>query len=296
MILTTGNKPKKDGCVDLERSKTIIVTGGSGFVGSCLCKMLSPVFRVVNWDLHPGDGCADDVICDLSERVPVEESPYYCFHLASATGGILFNQGDYIREYNHRINSNVLKFCRQNDCPLLFVSSLNVLENSLDDISSSSCPTTPYAISKWEAENLFREHEACIVRPSNLFGKRQLDKCGSSVGSSHVIPEMVRKIKETRSPLEVFGDGSQVRNFLHVMDFCGFLITAMNHNSTYNVVSSITLTVENLVRSLMNYCQTQLDIAYDPSWMKYETMYIEKIVDQLLQIGNVSSIEQGLYL
>jgi len=50
-------------------------------------------------------------------------------HLASAVGGIIFNQDNSMIDYNNRINENLVRLLRKNQVKkLIFVSSINVCE------------------------------------------------------------------------------------------------------------------------------------------------------------------------
>jgi len=102
----------------------IIVTGGSGFVGQELIKWLAAMHHnVANIDMVPSNLYIDEIIHDLTTG-PVSVEADFCFHLASATGGLLFNQQSDVIEYNAELNKNTLLSCE--DMPIVFVSTLNV--------------------------------------------------------------------------------------------------------------------------------------------------------------------------
>lgn len=277
----------------------VLVTGGSGFVGTTFLRLLKTQgHTAVNIDIVPSNNPeVEEHIVDLTKKSPDIRGDI-CFHLASGAGGILVNQKADIIEYNNAINRNVLNMSK--GIPLVFISTLNVFENAFS-VNEWTKPATPYAISKYEGENLFKEKintlgRLTIVRPSNLFGSEQIEKF-SSYGESHVIPDMLHKIKNSNKKLEVWGDGTQKRNFLHVMDFCAFLLDLMHRNNqggAYNVCSAITLSIGELAQELMNFSDKKLDIEYKPEYMKYEKMFIDRILDQLTVLGIVGSFSMGL--
>ena len=275
--------------------KKVLVTGGSGFVGKELInRILSTTkWKVINIDIDPSliEGI-EEFQHDLS-LFPIDIPPVdVCFHLASGVGGILFNYKDHLVEYNHNINQNTYIMCKEHDPILIFISSLNVFENS------ESKPT-PYAISKLRGEKFFSEcdlNHAYCVRPSNLFGKSQLGEF-EAYGESHVIPDLVQKINTADEEIEVWGDGTQIRNFLHVSDLCDFLMKIVEdlpQQTFFNVRSNITITIGELVSKVQLFCKSSLNVKFNKDYMKYEILHVEKILKSLENIGKVPSIEKGL--
>lgn len=273
----------------------VLVTGGSGFVGQELVQtLLSRGYDVTNIDLVPSGIQGVDKIHDLTTG-PVEVDAGFCFHLASAAGGLLFNQKQDVVSYNAKINENVLKSC--DAMTILFVSTLNVFEGC-KSISDDRSPDTPYARSKLEGEQYFMLNatDLYIVRPPNIFGASQLSKF-TSYGESHVIPDLLHKIN-TSDTLDVWGDGTQVRNFLHVRDICDYLVSFLNGNRDRetNICSSIILPMTELVECLFDFTDKEMPVYYDAAYMQYEKMFIEDILDELDNVGVINSIVEGLEL
>jgi len=80
--------------------------------------------------------------------------------------------------------------------------------------------------------NQIHEPMQClIVRPSNAFGpndKFDFEKC-------HVTPANIRKVADGLNPIPVGGDGTEVRDLLHVEEMAdGFIFVAEN-NDTYDI-------------------------------------------------------------
>lgn len=270
----------------------IIVTGGSGFVGKELVNMLLiQEHDVVNIDLVPsGLGVSSEFVHDLTTG-PVYVEGDFCFHLASGAGGLLFNQLDDIIAYNQKLNSNTLLGC--GSMQILFVSTLNVYEGC-KSINEELHPSSPYALSKLDGEKLF-ESCAHIVRPSNVFGKSQIGRF-TQFGESHVIPDILTKIN-TYEEVEIWGDGTQKRSFLHVEDLCLYLLEFLSEDrdiAFHNVCSSLTLSIGELVDELLKFAGKKMNVRFEESYMQYEYMFIEDILSELTNIGTVHSIQDGL--
>ena len=54
-----------------------------------------------------------------------------------------------------------------------------------------------------------------IIRPFNLIGKFEEDKVAIM---SHVIPELIKKLKNSSRKIKIYGDGSQERSFTSVSE------------------------------------------------------------------------------
>ena len=64
-----------------------------------------------------------------------------------------------------------------------------------------------------------------IIRPFNLIGKFEDDKVAKM---SHVIPELINKLKKPSKKIKIYGDGSQERSFTSVSEAakCIYLISS----------------------------------------------------------------------
>ncbi|CAG1769814.1 partial dTDP-4-oxo-6-deoxy-D-allose reductase, partial [uncultured bacterium] len=207
------------------RKCEILVTGAAGFIGQYLCEHLNAMgMSVIGLDKRDADLSCEFIRHDLTQTYAGRIEADICVHLASSVGGILFNnaaKADMI-EYNASVNRGVIELLRAGGCQrMVFFSSINVFEsNPTFDHGCIQAPPalTSYAMSKADGEREFSnvfEHFT-VIRPTNVFGKRQI-RTHDQFGESHVIPDLMKKIQES-DIVDVLGDGTQRRNFVLVQD------------------------------------------------------------------------------
>ncbi len=283
----------------------ILVTWSAGFVWKELVRKLQKHHHfVIGLDINPEKQSDLFFQHNLTIPFPTEIEFDLCIHLASSVWGILFNteKADIIR-YNNLINKYTLALLQKNNCDrMIFFSSINVFEGKdifpheklrwLDQASA-------YALSKGMSEMFFSSwvKHLTIIRPTNIFWQSQM-KSHAKFGESHVIPDLLTKIESTETEIEVFGDGSQIRNFLHVDDITEFLthILEIEGQHFFNLRSDILISIENLARELIEFTKKDISIRFLPDFMKYEQMRIKNFDTMEIQkywfsskIGSISS-------
>ncbi len=224
---------------------TTVVTGGAGFIGSTLVRALLEAGRAV--------AVVDDLSFGRRENLPDHPALTFhrltvgpenaagiadivaeaglVYHLASPIGVALAHSARYqVVESILESGGTVIKACRRHACPLVMVSSSEIYGRGLprplredDPISLGIAPRWGYATAKAALEHytaaLHQNHgvPTWIVRPFNVAGPRQRP------GSGLVIASFVANATAGR-PLEIHGDGSQMRSFLHVRDAADALV------------------------------------------------------------------------
>ncbi len=82
-------------------------------------------------------------------------------------------------------------------------------------------------------EKLPKKMTTIVLRPTNVYGPND----DFEFATSHVIPALIRKCVERWDPLEVWGDGSEVRDVLYVDDMVDAMLSAMEKLSSYAAIN-----------------------------------------------------------
>jgi UDP-glucose 4-epimerase len=266
----------------------VLVTGSAGFIGRRLVRTLREAgARVTGIDRVAADHSDQDIVHDLTIPLAPGHLPDdidACVHLAGEVGGFLKNVGQAdIPAIDARINENVAELCRHADCRrLVFFSSINVFEVSHEFTHTALAgldQRSHYAVSKAGGERLFAERfeHLLVVRPTNVFGRDQ-GSSDAERGHSHVIPELLARIDAGRD-LEVLGDGSQRRNFVHVGDIARFVAEylgaeALEGRRWLNLRSDCTLSIAELAAELCRLRGVTPQIRFRPEFQRHERLRI----------------------
>ena len=169
----------------------ILVTGPDGFVGSCLCAALirrAHVVRGAQWQSAPlAQGCESATVGDINQETNWQvalEGIDTVVHLAARVHVMKDTSDDPLfafREVNVEGTRRLAKKAAAAGVQhFIFISSIKVNGESTSEKPFSEedipKPEDPYAVSKWEAEQLLRDIEATtgmavtILRPPLVYG------------------------------------------------------------------------------------------------------------------------------
>ena len=167
---------------------------------------------------------------------------------------------------------NVLKSCvKTNVKNLIFSSSAAVYGNSLDILLSENSQLSPlstYGASKLVAEYNLRAFSKlfglnCIsLRLFNVYGNDQSSEVG-------VIRKFLKNISKD-VPVEIFGDGTQTRDFVHVSDviqafYCGIRNIEAKRGDVYNIGSGTVTSINELASLLISSKGKDLQVIHKPA-------------------------------
>ena len=267
--------------------KKIVVTGGSGFIGSNLTRALAGENHVIVVDdLSTGrlENIQDLVdsksiifvkgsITDLDLLQKNFKNVDYIFHEA-AIPSVPRSIKDPISSNYANINGtlNVLVAARDNGVKkVVYASSSSVYGDTptlpkVEDMKPS--PLSPYAVSKLAGEyycQIFTEIynlPTTSLRYFNVYGPRQ----DPSSEYSAVIPKFVTSVLNNKSPI-IYGDGNQTRDFTFVEDVINANILAAEStvSGIFNIAGGKRISLNDLAKSIIKIGGKDLDPIYaDP--------------------------------
>lgn len=224
----------------------VLVTGGAGFMGRWVSKnLVDKGYKV--WIFDNLSNCTENniqefrdklggfVIGDIKEREPLsrlfENNFEMCIHLA-ATVNVQESIDNPEKCFNNNITGTfrVLEECRKYNTKIIFVSSALIYQTAKDGQRTtedhSLNPSCPYTVSKIFGENLVISYHktyklpTVILRPFSIYGPWQRSDSEGGVMSIFID----RKLRG--SPIEVFGNGNQGRDFFYIEDCAEFIVRA----------------------------------------------------------------------
>ncbi len=239
--------------------KTVLVTGGCGFIGSHLVEALvQKNYRVRILDnfstgkrenlssidkreLEIFTGCISDWQT-VASAIKGCDCVFHEAAIASVTKSIQDPVGTGKINYNGTLN--VLEAARKYDVRrVIFAGSAAVYGNNLTLPKKESMPTeplTPYAVDKLASELMGHVYaknfgiEFVCLRYFNVFGRRQ----EPSNPYSGVISIFCQRLSRGLAPT-IYGDGLQSRDFIHISDVVRANLIVMDHpkatGNTFNV-------------------------------------------------------------
>ena len=259
----------------------ITVTGGAGFIGSHLVDRLiedGHTVQVID-NLYTGNkefvhSKAQFVELDIRDpklySVLEEFRPDYIFHEAAQTE-VSTSMSDPMLDCDINLMGliNLLNAAVKLDIKKFLMPSSAAVYGNLDTLPLNEemigNPSSFYGLTKLTTEHYLRiYHEAfglpyICYRYSNVFGPRQ-----GNGGEGGVISIFAKAIVQD-SPIIIYGDGKQTRDFIYVDDVVEANILGMQHQVTgiYNVSTGISSSVNLLVDEFRNISGKDIEVVYD---------------------------------
>src|SRR3990172_8536917 len=250
-------------------SKSCIIYGGAGFIGSHIADdLVEKGYKITIFDKIKFIGGDFNNEKDIAKSIKNND---YVIHLVSSTIPSDSNLNPYYDiESNLKSSLHLFEECVKNKIKkIIFISSGGTVYGNPDKLpvkeSHPTNPTSSYGIIKLTIEKylaLYRELKGlnyCILRFSNPFGPRQNPLLGQGL-----IVNLMYKIKHGK-PIEIWGDGSIVRDFFYVKDAVKSIHKAINDRSKnliYNISSSKGLSVNQLLRKFRKELKLDFEVKY----------------------------------
>jgi len=265
----------------IKKSDKIYIAGHRGMVGSAC-------WRALETEGYTNIVGKTSKELDLRDQKAVEEfirteQPVAIIDAAAKVGGILANDTypyEFLME-NMLIQNNLIRSAHENDVPkFIFLGSSCIYPKFAPQplkeeylLTDSLEPTNEwYAIAKISGvkliEALRKEYgrDYVSLMPTNLYGPND----NFDLKSSHVLPAMIRKFHEAKlnghTPVELWGTGSPMREFLHVDDLGQAVLFALENKldeHLYNVGTGVDLTIKELAELIQSTVGHQGEIIWD---------------------------------
>jgi UDP-glucose 4-epimerase len=272
------------------KNKSVLVTGGAGFIGSHLVDSLireepEKIIVVDNFFLGKYENLADTQRSYNNLKIYNQDASHYgqmksilnsegidaIFDLAVIPLPVSLEKPEWAFKQNIDITMTMCELAR-NDLfkTLIHFSSSETYGTSISGPMDENHPlnaTTPYAASKAAGDLLIFAYcrtfgiDASIIRPFNNYGPRQNEKSYAGV-----IPLTIKRILNRMAPV-IYGDGMQTRDYLYVTETANAAIEIYKHKNTrgrvLNIASGREISIRYLVEFIWNYLGCNQQIVYE---------------------------------
>ena len=293
--------------------KSILVTGGAGFIGSHLVEKLIEAGHEVTVIDNFSSGKRENlknlpvkvIYHNVVDKINLSKFSQI-YHLASLASPVFYQKYPVETALSNSVGTyNLLLEVNKNKSRILFASSSEVYGNPLEhpqkeDYWGNVNPIGPracYDESKRLGETLMmdfcREYkiETKIARIFNTYGPRMRTDDG------RVVPSFIVQALKNK-PITIFGDGKQTRSFCYISDMVEGLIKLMNSNyvGPVNLGNPQEITILDLAKKIKKLTNSKSKIVFkklpvdDPVRRKPDIVLAKKVLNWAPKI----SIEEGL--
>ncbi len=300
------------------QDKTIVVTGGSGMIGTHMIEELLKRGADVRTHIHKSPLKIDDDrieilydidLTNIDDCIELIDGADYVIHLA----GMIANPKYVPTDFQITLNqitclTNVIDACQR--CGV---------EKFIDLNSGTGYPLKDYPLKEeeyWDDEpyisyygygwmrryrekvlehcSHFSDMEIYISRTTAVFGPHD----NFDLETSHVIPALIKRSLKGENPFVVWGTPDVVRDFIYVEDVINGMLLIMdkgNPMEPYNLGSGESITIGRLVESVLTAGDLKLNVEWDstkPTTIPFKLADISKITE----LGFVPkyTFEQGI--
>lgn len=304
------------------KGKRVLVTGGAGFVGVNLINRLLELGAEVSATIHRKKPVIKDsrinyIQCDLMKSEDCQKAVSgmdYVFMCAANTSGAAVIENNPLAHVTPNVIMNLLLLeaaYAANVKKVLFISSNTVYpafdhpvkeEEMMDGelFEKYFCvgwmKRFTEIVCQMYADKIKKPMKVVVVRPGNIYGEYD----DFEWETSHVLPALIRKVVERHDPLEVWGDGSDQKDFIYIQDFVEGMLLAMERLEGFepiNLAKGESISIKdalNIILSVDNY--TDAKVSYNNS---KPTMIPLRLIDtskaeQLLNFKAMTPFAEGI--
>ena len=303
------------------KNAKVLVAGGTGFVGVNLILKLLSLGASVRATLHNREPVIkNDLIeymqADLTKsedcKKAVKGVDYVFMCAANTSGAAVMDKTPLVHlTPNLIMNTSMLEASYEAGVKkFLFISSNTVYPVTdhpakEDDVTNEFYEK--YFIVAWMkrfseimcemyAKKIKKPMTTIVIRPANIYGPYD----DFEWETSHVLPALMRRVVERHDPIAVWGDGSDIKDFIYVDDLVNGLLLAMEKINGFNYVN-IASGKQCVLRDLLGI-MIKID-GYENAVIKYDTskptMIPMRVIDtqkskEVLGFEAKTAIEEGL--
>ena len=291
----------------------VLITGGAGFIGSHIVeKLLENNYNVIIID-NLSSGSIENIPNsdtlkfyqlniekDDLELVFQKEAPDYVIHLAAQTSvNFSISHPYYDANMNVMASIKLLELCKKyNIKKFITASSAAIYGNPKYLPIDENHPTEPmsqYGLSKLTMEKYIKLSGIpyIIFRFSNAYGPRQKSSKESGVVAIY------NTAMKNNEPINIYGDGEQIRDFIYVEDIANICIKAINSNVENEIINFSTnkgVSLNQLFKVMKSLYNYTLNANYLPERIgdiKNSILSNDKAYN-LLKFTNYTKLEKGL--
>ena len=265
----------------------IVLTGGSGFIGSHLSKELLKngenklivVDNLLTGNLNNIQDLLDHenatfIQHDVQDHIEIDEKVDYVFHLASAASPVAYTENPANTLKAGSLGTiNTLGLARKHGAEYFLASTSEVYGDPL---------ITPQNEEYWgnvnpngersmydEAKRFAEAATATYARSYDLKTKiiRIFNTYGPNMqlNDGRVVTNLIVQALNDED-LTIYGDGSQTRSFSYVSDTVAGIIAMMesNHYEVFNIGNPYEMTVKELAETILKLTNSKSEIIYKP--------------------------------
>ena len=301
-------------------NKNVLVAGGSGFMGTNLVKKLVSLGANVRATCHhENKQFRHDNVRYVRANLTNKENCWnvvrgmdYVFMCAANTSGAGVMASTPLAHVTPNVLMNTLMLDAaylEGVKKFLFISTTTVYPPSDEPLKEEDATgelfENYFCVGKMKlfSEDLCRMYATkikepmpvVVVRPANCFGVHD----DFEWETSHVLPAIMRRVIERQDPIEVWGDGNDIKDFLYIEDLVEGLILAMEKTDQFdiiNIVSGRSHTIREALSIILEIEGYDVEVVYDAS---KPTMIPKRLMDgskakKLLGFEAKTSLRDGL--
>ncbi len=269
----------------------VIVTGGVGFIGSCLVRNLNDagvknivlvddLGKGIKWRNLLGKSFID--VLDKSQLFKWLEGKESAIgaivHLGACTKTIEAD-ASYLLENNYRYTVNLAEYALRNDIRFVYASSAATYGDGQQGFSDyyepleTLMPLNMYGMSK-QLFDVWANREGYLdkivgLKFFNVFGPNEFHKGRMASAIVHVLPtiqkEGVIRLFKSSQP-DLYSDGGQMRDFVYVKDVVRMICAFLSNGATglFNIASGRATSWNDLAAAIFSALNLPLKIEYIP--------------------------------